>query len=140
MGALAGKLHPQGRPAAAPRGAAPKLEADGVKGTICGQIHARRIAPLRIPKIRIAQVAVQAQGLVLAAGFCRTRQAAARESISQRQPAAVRPELAWVRLGRNEVGASQRTLSLPNHSTFESREGVERLGAWVVVQFASGSA
>jgi hypothetical protein len=125
MGALAGKLHPQGRPVTAPPLTAPKLEADGVEVATGGQMPARGIA-----QVRITQIAVQAQGLLLAAAFCRARSAAPRKAISQRQPVAMRPEFALVGLGRNKVGTSQRTPSLQNHSIFESRQGVASLGAW----------
>jgi hypothetical protein len=132
MGALAGKLHPQGSGicaqqvtdplASTPLSNTPKLEAYRVELAIGGQMPAGRIARLRviqlcmsrvrIAQFRVAQVAVQAQGLVIAAGYLESRSAAPREPISQRQPIAMWPELSLVGLGRDKVGTSQRARSL----------------------------
>lgn len=104
MLALAGELHPQYH-----RPLAPHPEADRIERTPGRKMRARGI-PSRITQVRIAQIAMQAQRFVVAARIRRfgsaMRSAAPGEAIAQRQPLAMRPELALVDFGRNEVRTS----------------------------------
>jgi hypothetical protein len=121
MRVLAGKLHPQYCRTLAPHYKANRIERDATR-----KMHTPatvfRGSRLCRAQIRVTQIAVHAQGFIVAAGIWCLCSAASGEAISQRQPLAMRPELTRVNFRRNEVGTGHARSCQEFYSDHNPRE------------------
>jgi len=84
----------------------PKLKAHSIQFTLWRQMHA----------LRVSQVAMRAQRLIVTCWLLRASPAVAYEAIAKRQIAAMGPEVQRVWLGRNEIRARHWLTLLTRYS------------------------